>query len=144
EPADRHRHQEGRQNEGETDERRAAHARVNEAEADRELGRERARRELREGQGLEVLLPAEPPAPLDQIPLHVAHERDGPAEAEASQIGEVAEERARRSSRGRGGVGHRAPSRNPSQPCRTLTWLSACLSVWPIWAGSPVAQKCMK
>src|SRR5262249_49762536 len=62
------------------------------AEIDRELRGERTRRELRQRQALEVVLLLDPAAPLDEVALHVARERDWPAEAEGPEREEVAGE----------------------------------------------------
>src|SRR5207253_10499868 len=86
------------------------------SEVDRELRRERPRCELREGEPLDVVLPRDPAALVDEVALHVADERDRSAEPECAEADEVAEqlaEGARRGSgrhrlgcRGRWGDGH--------------------------------------
>src|SRR5262249_30794544 len=68
------------------------HARAHPAEIDRELRRERTGSELRQRQALDVVLLGDPAALLDEIALHVAGQRDRPAEAERAEPQEVAEE----------------------------------------------------
>ena len=85
EPADGQHHDERRQDERERDQGRAAHARVDVAQADRELRGQGPGRELRERQRLHVLVLGEPPAALHQVALHVADEGDRAAEAEAAR-----------------------------------------------------------
>ena len=63
------------------------------AEVDRELRGERARRELREREALDVVLLRDPAPSLDEVALHVPGERDRPAEAERPQAQEVHQER---------------------------------------------------
>src|SRR5262249_16012550 len=62
------------------------------AQVDRERRGERPRRELREGEALEIVLLLDPPSPLDEVGLHVAGERDRPAKAECAEAKEVARE----------------------------------------------------
>src|SRR5262249_4666670 len=77
-----------------------------------ELRRQRTRHQLREGHAfLEVSL-RDPAALLDQVSVHVAHERNGAAEAPRAQAQHVAHEIPQRVAGGgrrlRGSVRHRA------------------------------------
>ena len=101
--AEGHRHQVGRQDEGEPDQRGAEDPRVDVAEADGQLGGQRSRRELGERQSLHVLVPGEPAPLLDQVPLHVADQRHRSPEAQAPEVEEVADELAQRRSHRRSG-----------------------------------------
>lgn len=85
-------HHERWQNEGCSDQRRPERAGLEPAQVDRQLGSERARSELRQGEALEVFLLREPASSLDEVTLHVAHERDRPAESEGAQLEKVADE----------------------------------------------------
>src|SRR5881398_1484595 len=60
---------------------------------DRELGRERARGELRKGEALLVLLRVDPAALVHQVLLHVSGERNRPAEPQGAKPQEVEEKR---------------------------------------------------
>jgi len=48
------------------------------------------------GEALAIFLLAEPPSLLDQVPLHEADQRDGPAEAGGAEPEEVAREKGER------------------------------------------------
>ena len=87
------------------DQRGAEHAVLEVAERDRELRRERARHDLGERDAEPVLVLVDPAPPLDQVAVHEADQRDGPAEAERAEIQEVADQRgqARAGRRRRGG-----------------------------------------
>src|SRR5207249_1181512 len=95
-------HEERRQDEGDTHQRRPGHAGAHPSEVDRELRRERPRRELREGEPLDVVLPRDPAALVDEVALHVADERDRSAEPECAEAEEVAEQLAEAARRPRG------------------------------------------
>ena len=96
EPADADRHHERGEDEGEGDEGGAPHSRVDVPEADCKLGGEGPGGELGEREGLQILLPREPGPALDQVTLHVAHQRHGPPEPQTAQVEEVPEEGRRR------------------------------------------------
>jgi hypothetical protein len=87
-------HQERGQDERDGHQRRAKHARVDPAQVDRELRGERPRRELGEREPLLVVAFRDPAPALDEVALHVAGERDRPAESGGPQVEEVAHERA--------------------------------------------------
>src|SRR5213079_1388919 len=85
-----HQHHEKRgRHERDPRQRRAEHPAPNPAEVDRELGRERARGELRKGEALLVLLRADPALLLHEVLLHVPGERDRPAEPQGTEPQEV-------------------------------------------------------
>ena len=90
--AQRQRHQERGEDERQPDQGGARDPAVDVAQAHGELGGEGPGRELREGQALHVVLLGEPRAALDEVALHVADERHRPAEAQAAQVEEVANE----------------------------------------------------
>src|SRR5256884_84075 len=73
--------------------RSAEHPAPHPPEVDRELGRERARGELRKGKALLVLLRADPAALLHEVLLHVPGERDRPAEAQGTEPQEIEQQR---------------------------------------------------
>src|SRR5439155_10298979 len=106
---EREHHEERRQDEGDAHQRRPGHAGAHPSEVDRELRRERPRRELREGEPLDVVLPRDPAALVDEVALHVADERDRSAEAECAEAEEIAEQltEAARRRRGRHRLGRR-------------------------------------
>ncbi len=62
------------------------------AEPHRQLGGERPRHRLRDGEALLVLVLGVPAAIFDEVAVHVAGERDRPTEAPGAELGEVADE----------------------------------------------------
>src|SRR5262249_58082142 len=62
------------------------------SEVDRELRCEWPRRELGEREALDVVTLGYPASLLDEITLHVAHQRDGPAESRRAETKEVEEQ----------------------------------------------------
>src|SRR5262249_39697212 len=89
-------HEERRRNERDTDERRAEHPRAHPSEIDRELCGQRPRSELRDRDPVLVFARRHPTAPLHQIALHEAHERDGTTPTEAPQREEIEQDRPQR------------------------------------------------
>jgi hypothetical protein len=107
---DPHDHEERGHDECEAHRRRAQHAALEVAKGDRELRGERARHDLRERDAEPILVLVDPAPPLDEITVHEADQRHGPAEAEGAEIEEIADElgeaRAGRGRRGRWGGHH--------------------------------------
>jgi hypothetical protein len=106
------------------------------AEVDGELSRERPWGELRERQALLEILLGDPAALLDEIPLHVADQRDGSAEAQASEPQEVDEQLSQAVSRlrmSRGGVRLRYEAHSLHPRCVLTPRAYArqpCVSTW--------------
>ncbi len=82
-------HEEGRHDEGETDQRGAQHAPLEVADGDRRLRRQGTRHNLGEGDG-EVIGPlVDALAVVDQVLAHIPHERRRPAETDGAELQEV-------------------------------------------------------